>query len=128
MKKRAEEDPTYLETRCKSYEAILRDGLVDEQMLAEFKELEEAMNRGGLIGDDFLSSYQRSDDVYKRHLKKILEALVTVGEPHSSEKLEAVVEELATMGPAVFLTPWEITLKYLDTYYGNFEDVIDFYS
>ena len=89
---------------------------------------EEAMLKGGLLGDDFIASYQRSDDIYKRYLEKLLKALKTIGEPHADEKLQAVIEELATMGPAVFLTPWELTLKYLDAEYGNFNDIKEFYK
>ena len=117
----------YEEVRNLSFENLVMRGLITQNLIVEFKELETQMGRGGLLGENFLVSYQKSDDIYKRHLTKILEALKNLGEPHAAEKLKVVIEELATMGPAAFLTPWELTLSYLDREYGDFNDVVDFY-
>ena len=118
----------YRTVRDGSLDLLKKKGLVSEKTVAEFKELEEEMNKGGLIGANFLSSYQRSDDIYKRLLIKIIEALADLGEPHAKAKLQIVIEELATMGPAGFLTPWELTLEFLDENHGDFGDVENFYD
>jgi hypothetical protein len=118
----------YQDVRDLSFETLIRKGLVSKRLIAEFKDLESQMVQGGMMGDDFLVSYQKSDDIYKRQLTKVLEALRDIGEPHAGEKLRVVTEELATMGPAGFLTPWEITLSYLDREYGDFADVGNFYQ
>jgi hypothetical protein len=58
----------------------------------------------------------------------VLEAAVKIGEPHAEDKRQAFIEEKGTMGPAVFLTPWDITLAYLDQTIGSFDDVAKFYG
>jgi hypothetical protein len=35
--------------------------------------------------------------------------------------------EKGTMAPAVFLTPWDLTLAFLDRHTGDFADVAAFY-
>lgn len=60
---------------------------------------------------------------YQRLLKEVLELLIVIGEPGATEKLVWVHDEIATMGPAVFLTPWELTLADLDKRYESIVDV-----
>lgn len=101
--------------------------MLNPQEIEQFIALEAKMNGGGLMADNFITSYQKSDDIYKRLLLKLIQALEALGEPHAAEKRQAVLEELGTMGPALFLTPWEISLHYLDRTYGDFDRVVDFY-
>ena len=61
-------------------------------------------------------------------LEKVLQGLVKIGEPHSNEKLDAFLAEVGTMGPAVFLTPWDMTLFYLDEQIGSIKEVEEFYT
>ncbi|MDJ0765956.1 MAG: hypothetical protein QNJ97_23430 [Myxococcota bacterium] len=124
----SKEDLDYSELMALRLKLLVGKGLISQQMADAFPRLEAAMNQGGLLGENFLASYQKSDDLYKRYLEKITRALKAIGEPHAEEKHRIVVEELATMGPAVFLTPWEITLSYLDRTYGDMDDVMRFYE
>jgi len=55
-------------------------------------------------------------------------SLVALNEPHAMEKRRIFIEKKGTMGPAVFLTPREMTLSYLDRQIGNAEDVARFYG
>ncbi len=65
---------------------------------------------------------------YRVLLQKVVEGLDRIGEPHAPAKRTALMEEMGTMGPAVFLTPWEMTLDYLDERIGSTDDVERFHS
>ncbi len=85
------------------------------------------MNSGDL-GEDWLQSFQMSNDEYMRLLYKVLKAAVKAGEPHSRKKLQDFIEEKGTQGPAVYNTPWDMTLADLDKHIGDIEEVASFYG
>ncbi len=64
---------------------------------------------------------------YRALLERVLDALVELGEPQAAKKKKLLLEEIGTMGPAVFLTPWEMTLEQLDQQIGGLEEVLTFY-
>ncbi len=118
---------SYLAMRQQRIKTLLQRTRLSARDAREFVELEDRMNSGD-TGEDWLRSYHLSNDDYMRLFQKVLEAAVQLGEPHAKVKLQAFIEEKGTMGPAVFLTPWDVTLAYLDREYGAFSDVADFYG
>lgn len=65
---------------------------------------------------------------YRALLERIVDGLVELGEPFADKKKKVLLEEIGTMGPAVFLTPWEMTLASLDQRVGAVDQVLAFYS
>lgn len=120
-------DERYLAIRRARLDRIARRTRMTSRQVAEFEALEDRMNSGD-TGEDWLRAYHLSNDDYLRLLEKVLKAAVALGEPHSRDKLRAFVEEKGAMMPAVFLTPWDLTLAYLDQEYGEFDDVAAFYA
>ena len=116
----------YLAVRRRRLDWLASRTRLTKRQAEEFEGLEDRMN-SGRTGEDWLQSYHTSNDDYMRLLQRVLEAAVAAGEPHAREKLRAVIEEKGTMGPAVFLTPWEMTLAYLDREYGSFAEVAAHY-
>jgi hypothetical protein len=117
----------YVELRRARLATFARRTRLTARQIAEFEDLEDRMNDGE-TGADWLRSYYLSNDDYLRLLEKVLKAAVAVGEPHAREKHRAFIEEKGTMAPAVFLTPWDLTLAYLDREYGEMSDVARFYD
>ena len=117
----------YLQVRKVRLGVIAERAYIRSRDIEAFVELEDRMNSGEL-GEDWLRSFHMSNDTYMGLLHKILKAAVKVGEPMAEAKLEAFIEEKGAQGPAVFLTPWETTLAYLDKSHGSFEEVASFYG
>lgn len=117
----------YLTIREMRLAALAERAYLRKRDIEEFVELEDRMNSGDL-GEDWLRSFHLSNDNYMRLLQKVLKAAVKVGEPWAKEKLQVFVEEKGCQGPAVYLTPWDMTLAYLDQTEGRFEDVAAFYG
>ena len=99
-------------------ESISQKADISPQDIENFVFLEDKMNCGDLA-DDWLRSFHLSNDDYMRLLQKVLKAAVKVGEPYAREKLQEFIEEKGSQGPAVFLTPWDMTLAYLDENVGD---------
>ena len=110
------------------------DNLVAKRLLRQkdatrFAELEVLMaTEAGETSREMLLRFHESNDTYLPLLQKVLKGLVRVGEPQADEKLSVFLEELGTVGPAVFLAPWEMTLTWLDEYVGSLDEVRRFYS
>jgi len=117
----------YVDLRTARLERYAKRTRMTSRQVAEFEDLEDRMNSGNK-GQDWLRSYHVSNDDYPRLLEKVLKAAVAVGEPHAREKLQVFIEEMGIMGPALFMTPWDVTLAFLDKEYGEFDDVARFYS
>lgn len=108
-------------------EKFAEKSLLTRKNIEEFQLLEEKMNSEH-VAEDWLRSFHLSNDNYMKLLQKVLESAIKVGEPHSKEKYQEFLEEKGSVSPAVFLTPWEVTLSYLDANIGNFSDVASFYG
>lgn len=117
----------YVHVRRSRLERLARKTRLTPREVAQFEELEDKMNSGD-TGADWLRSFHLSNDDYLRLLEKVLKAAVALGEPHAREKYQTFIEEKGSMSPAVFLTPWDLTLAYLDREVGEFEDVERFYG
>jgi hypothetical protein len=117
----------YLSVREVRLATLVRRAALRLRDIEDFVGLEDRMNQGAL-GADWLRSFHLSNDAYMKLLHKVLKAAVKVGEPHAQAKLQHYVEELGTQGPAVFLTPWDLTLAYLDEHVGAFSEVAEFYG
>jgi hypothetical protein len=105
------------------------DNLVDQGHLTRreaerFLELDEQMRSADRKA---MSAFHQGRE-YRFILERVLDGLVDVGEPHAQIKKNEFLAEIGTMGPGVFLTPWEMTLHYLDQQFGNFADVAKFYG
>ena len=95
------------------FDPLIKNGFLTQKELEEFLLLEEELNNG-CSGRHWLESFHLSNDTYVRLLYKVLCGLVKIKEPGAKEKLQMFIEEKGSQGPAVFLTPWELTLKFLD--------------
>lgn len=101
-------------------ETLTKHGLLSVGMANKFLQLDTKMTEH--IDMPAMDAFHCGVE-YQRLLKKVLELLIVIGEPGATEKLAWVHEEIATMGPAVFLTPWELTLADLDKRYASIIDV-----
>lgn len=110
----------------KRFRILVEAGCLTESESKKFLELETILNNPKK-DKDWLSSFHCSNDSYRPLLEKVLKGLTFIEEPHSKEKYKEYMEELGTMSPAVFLTPWTMTLNYLDTNVGNIEEIKKFY-
>jgi hypothetical protein len=99
---------------------------VSKEDVSKFLFIEETMNASS-FKDGWLDSFHLTSD-YMKILEKILKALMVIGEPGAEDKYLIFLEEVGTMAPAVFLTPWEVTLFHLDSTVGNFDEVVEFYN
>ncbi len=77
---------------------------------------------------ELLERFHNSNDDYLPLLERVLKGLVRLGEPGAREKLNLFLEERGATGPAVFLTPWELTLTQLDEEMDDLEEIAAFYS
>jgi hypothetical protein len=109
------------------FERLLQRGLITRRDAERFRELDEAMSDEHRVGRAAMGAFHDGRE-YQVLLLKIVEGLVTLGEPHAKEKRTVFKEESATMGPGVFLTPWEMTLAYLDDHVGTLDDVVRWYG
>lgn len=102
--------------RRRIQQLIIQDFLSEEEGRI-FQTLEQRMVDGPNGGEalDLLEQFHLSDDLYVRLLEKVLEGLIEIGEPGAKEKYADFLEEKGTMLPAVYLTPWEVTLRDLDS-------------
>ncbi|MDI6736966.1 MAG: hypothetical protein QME12_00430 [Nanoarchaeota archaeon] len=106
--------------------ALVKNGRLTEAQRNEFTQLEAYMESGERPGGP--ASFRKTNDAYIPLLEKVLRAMIAIKEPLAEAKYRIFIEEKGTMGPAVFLTPWDMTLSYLDRQIGNLEEVIKFYS
>jgi hypothetical protein len=104
------------------FERLMCASRLSPQDVARFRELDREMTDEHLIARASMTAFHNGRE-YRSLLKKIVEGLVYVREPHADEKHSVLLQEMATMDPAVFLTPWEMTLEYLDRQVGSIADV-----
>jgi hypothetical protein len=112
--------------RCR-FERLLQRRLITRHDAERFRELDEAMSDAHRATQAAMGAFHDGRE-YQVLLLKIVEGLVTLGEPHAKDKHTLMKEEIAMMGPGVFLTPWEMTLAYLDDHVGNVDDVARWYG
>jgi hypothetical protein len=96
---------------------LVKQSFLTKKELEEFLLMEEKMVAGAKE-KDWLRSFHLSNDDYLRLLKKVLKGLVKIKEPKADLKLQSFIEEYGSMLPAVFMTPWEMTLTDLDKAFG----------
>jgi hypothetical protein len=109
--------------------ALVRRRILTGSEADRFTKLEGLMQSPTDGTDDALMvRFHDSNDAYLPLLERVLRGLVRIGEPLAREKLDLFLEERGSQGPAVFLTPWEMTLTYLDDELGKLESISAFYS
>ncbi len=109
------------------FERLLERGLLTRREAKRFRELDEAMSDERRATRAAMGAFHDGRE-YQVLLLKIVDGLATLGEPHAAAKRTVIKEELATMGPGVFLTPWEMTLEYLDRHIGDAGEVEGWYG
>jgi hypothetical protein len=98
---------------------LVGSGFLSQKDADRFEWLDKVMTGQATAKEnEWLSSFYRNEE-YRKLLKKVLQAMVDADEPKAKEKLLAYHQEFGTMGPAVFLTPWELTLADLDSKFPN---------
>ena len=105
-------------------ENLVDQGHLTRREADRFLELDEQMRS---MDRKAMSAFHQGRE-YRFILERVLNGLVEVGEPHAKEKQNEFLAEIGTMGPGVFLTPWEMTIHYLDKQIGNIADVAEFYG
>lgn len=118
--------PDNIDISEKRLERIAANKLMRQKDIETFRTLEAKMNSTEL-GSDLIKAFHTSSDSYPRLLELVLRALVSLNEPYAKEKYSLFLEEKGTMLPALFLTPWELTLDYLDKKVGKIEELKRFY-
>lgn len=112
------------ELLTKRIENLVDQGHLTRREADRFLELDEQMRS---VERKAMSAFHLGRE-YRLILERVLDGLVAVGEPHAPEKQNEFLAEIGTMGPGVFLTPWEMTIHYLDKQFGDFTDVVKFYG
>jgi hypothetical protein len=107
---------------------LVERGLLAEADIVRFRKLDERMSDPSRAEHGARISGFHDGKEYQPLLTRIVDGLAAIGEPHAKEKAAVLREEAATMGPGVFLTPWEMTLEYLDRTVGDVRDVERFYE
>lgn len=110
----------------KRFEKIAEKGCLSSQKLKLFQELEIELEEGA--NKNWLDAFHKNNGQYPRLLEQVLESLIKLGEPHAQKKYNSFLEEKGTMAPAVFLTPWDMTLEYLDKNIGDIAEIKKFYG
>jgi hypothetical protein len=108
----------------KRIENLVDQGHLTRREADRFLELDEQMRS---LDRKAMHAFHQGRE-YRFILERVLEGLVAVGEPHAQEKHGEFLAEIGTMGPGVFLTPWEMTIHYLDGQFGDFAEVVGFYG
>jgi hypothetical protein len=108
----------------KRIENLLDQGHLTRREADRFLELDEQMRS---TDRKAMRAFHQGRE-YRFILERVLNGLVDIDEPHAQEKQNEFLAEIGTMGSGVFLTPWEMTLHYLDEQFGNFADVLKFYG
>jgi hypothetical protein len=109
--------------------ALIGRHLLTRSQAERFQELESLMHSPhGESEGELLNRFHRSNDDYLPLLEQVLRGLVRLGEPWAQEKMNHFLEERGFQGPAVFLTPWEMTLTQLDEEVGRLDEVAVFYD
>jgi len=108
----------------KRIENLVDQGHLTRREADRFLELDEQMRT---MERKAMSAFHQGRE-YRFILERVLDGLVEVGEPHARLKKNEFLAEIGTMGPGVFLTPWEMTIHYLDNQFGDFKDVLDYYG
>ena len=107
----------------KRIERLVERRLLSRRDADRFRELDAKMTDEAREKREARISGFHDGVEYRPLLVKVVAGLVAAGEPHAREKNSVLVDEVATMGAGVFLTPWEMTLEYLDRHVGDFADV-----
>jgi hypothetical protein len=108
----------------KRIETLVDHGHLTRREADRFLELDEQMRS---MDRKAMRAFHQGRE-YRFILERVLEGLVAIGEPHAKEKHDEFLAEIGTMGPGVFLTPWEMTIHYLDKQFGDFAEVLEFYG
>lgn len=103
---------------------LVARGRLSPREAERFRQLDEQM-----LGADApaINAFHRGRD-YRALLERVIDGLVELGEPLADKKKKLLLEEIGTMGPAVFLTPWEMTLASLDQKVGDLDRVLTFWE
>lgn len=114
---------------AKRLERLAGSGFISDAERARFVQLEEFVDHGrrGDNWEEWLASFRETNGNYIPLLKKVLQGMQAIGEPHANGKYREFMAELGTMTPGVYSNPWDMTLASLDKDIGNSEDVINFY-
>jgi hypothetical protein len=105
-------------------EKLVSSDLLSSREAQRFQELDEQMKT---LASNSMEAFYNGRE-YARLLEKVIDGLVHIGEPLADKKKKLLSEEIGTMSPAVFLTPWEMTLDSLDETIPGMERVLAFYS
>lgn len=109
--------------------ALVNKRMITQQQARQFDELESLMESAtGDSNEELLARFHDSNDSYLPLLEKVLKSLVRLGEPLAQKKLDLFLEERGSLGAAVFLAPWEMTLAYLDEDVGRVGEIEAHYS
>ena len=110
-------------------EALIRRYHLSRSQAERFANLETVMNTpSGESDKEMLKRFHQSNDEYLPLLERVLRGLTRLGEPGAAAKLDLFLEEFGAVGPAVFLSPWELTLRCLDENQGGVEEIESFYA
>ncbi|MEK6864427.1 MAG: hypothetical protein AABX27_03990 [Nanoarchaeota archaeon] len=117
---------------AKRLERLVQRGFISEDESIKFQDLEQFVDHGSRGGnwEEWVSSFQKTNDNYIPLLKKVLAGMKAMGEPYADGKYTEFMKELGTMAPGVYSNPWDMTLASLDVdpKLGNPEDVARFYG
>lgn len=113
-------------------ERLVKGGFISGDESARFLELEEFVDHGSRGGrwEEWVASFQKTNDSYIPLLKKVLAGMRAIKEPHAEGKYTEFMKEFGTMAPGVYSNPWDMTLTSLDVdpKLGSAEDVARFYG
>ncbi|MFA5888511.1 MAG: hypothetical protein WC852_07420 [Candidatus Nanoarchaeia archaeon] len=113
-------------------ERLVKGSFISDAEMENFVELEGFVDHGrrGDNWEEWLASFQKTNDNYIPLLKKVLAGMKAMGEPYADGKYTEFMKEFGTMAPGVYSNPWDMTLTSLDVdpKLGNAEEVAAFYG
>lgn len=115
---------------AKRLERLVKGGFISDIESAQFMELESFVDHGSRGGrwEEWVASFQKTNDNYIPLLKKVLAGMRAIREPHADGKYAEFMKEYGTMAPGVYSNPWDMTLASLDNGIGVRADIARFYG